>query len=240
MFDRIVKHIRELGHLTPMALVSMFLPMIGSAALIIFIVPIGNWLQENWQIGTLFFIAGTIFFCGLALLPTNVIGVVSGWAFGFWLGAPVLLTGIVGSAFISFLINSRISGKRLPEVAEKYPRTSAIYNALLQDNFWKTTLIIFLLRVSVVTPFAFTNFFLASAKVPIGAFLLGTGGGMLPRSAAMVYVGSGLSVLDIKNTTEVTTIVISIAATVLSVIVIAYLSRKALDKVTLNAAVPEN
>lgn len=223
-----------------MALVSMFLPMLGSAALIIFIVPIGNWLQENWQAGTLVFIAGTFFFCGLALLPTNVIGIVSGWAFGFWLGLLVLIIGIVGSAFISFLINSRISGKRLPEVAEKYPRTSAIYKALLREKFWKTTLIIFLLRVSVVTPFAFTNFFLASAKVPVRAFLLGTGGGMLPRSAAMAYVGSGLSALDVKNTTEVTTLVIGIAATILSVVVIAYLSRRALDRVTLNDAVAEN
>lgn len=217
-----------------MALVSMLLPMAGSAALIIFIVPIGHWLQENWELGTIIFLAGTIFFCGLALLPTNVIGLVSGWAFGFWIGALVLIAGIVGSAFISFLINSRISGKRLPKVAEKHPRTSAIYNALLQDKFWKTTLIIFLLRVSIVTPFAFTNFFLASAKVPVRAFLLGTGGGMLPRSAAMAYVGSGLSVLDVKNTTEVTTLVIGIAATILSIILIAYLSRKALDRVTLN------
>ena len=212
----------------------MLLPMAGSAALIIFIVPIGHWLQENWELGTIIFLAGTMFFCGLALLPTNVIGLVSGWAFGFWLGAIVLIAGILGSAFISFLINSRISGKRLPEVAEKHPRTSAIYNALLQDKFWKTTLIIFLLRVSIVTPFAFTNFFLASAKVPVRAFLLGTGGGMLPRSAAMAYVGSGLSVLDVKNTTEVTTLVIGIAATILSIILIAYLSRKALDRVTLN------
>ncbi len=232
MFEKFRNYIRALGHLTPMAIVVTFLPIAGSATLLVFLIPIGHWLRENWEIGTAVFIAGTLFFCGLALLPTNVIGIVAGWAFGFELGLAALMVGIVGSAYISFLINKRISGKKLTELFKKNRRSRAIYKALLKDDFWKTTLIILLLRISVAMPFAFTNFLMASARVPTASYLLGTFFGMLPRSAAMVFVGSGLSVLDLSNTRQTYLIAMGLAATIFSVIVIAFLSRKALERIT--------
>ena len=232
MISRIKSHIKELGHLTPMALVTTFLPIVGSTALLIFLHPIGYWLRDNWETGIVVFLAGTLFFCGLALLPTNVIGILSGWAFSFELGIAILMTGVVGSAFISFLINSRLSGEKLPEIANKHPRASAIYQSLLQDNFWKTTLIIFLLRMSVIMPFAFTNFLMASARVPVKSFLVGTAAGMLPRSSAMVIIGAGLSELNLENTRDTYLLALGIVASVFSVLVIAHISRKALERIT--------
>lgn len=240
MIEKLRNYIRALGHLTPMAIVVTFLPIVGSATLLIFLIPIGHWLRDNWESGIAVFIAGTLFFCGLALLPTNVIGIVAGWAFGFELGLPVLMVGIVGSAFISFLINRRISGEKLTDIFQSNERSKAIYRSLLKDDFWKTTLIIFLLRISVVMPFAFTNFLMASARVPVSAYLIGTALGMLPRSAAMVFVGSGLSALDLTNTRQNYLIALGIAATVFSVIIIAYLSRRALDKVTADESMVED
>lgn len=224
--------IRELGKLTPMAIVAAFLPMIGTATLLVFLYPAGYWLRENWQAGIPIFIGGVIFFCGLALLPTNVIGILSGWAFSFELGVLVLMTGIVGSSFVSFLINSRISGKKVPELTEKHPKAQAIYESLVKDGFWKATLIIFLLRMSIIMPFALTNFLMASARVPLKSYLLGTAAGMLPRSSAMVFVGAGLSELNIENTRDVVFLVVGIVASVISIIVISHISRKALERLT--------
>lgn len=232
MLKKAKKHIRELGHLTPLALVATFLPIVGSATLIAFIQPIGLWLKENWEFGILVFLAGTLFFCGLSLLPTNVIGVVGGWAFGFELGLLVLMAGVVGSAFVSFVINSRLSGGKLPDLADRYPRSSAVYRCLVKDDFWRTTLIIVLLRVSVLMPFALTNFLLASARVPIRTFLFGTTLGMLPRSAAMVFIGSGLSELDLTNSSDTYVFILGVIATIATVIVIAALSRRALERIT--------
>lgn len=223
-----------------MALVAAFLPMIGTATLLVFLYPAGHWLRENWEAGIPIFIAGVIFFCGLALLPTNVIGLLSGWAFSFELGVLVLMTGIVGSSFVSFLINRRISGDKLPEFTKKHPKAQAIYYSLTKDRFWKTTLVIFLLRMSVIMPFALTNFLMASARVPVRSYLLGTAAGMLPRSSAMVFVGAGLSELNIESTRDMTFLAIGIAATVVSVIVIAYISRKALEKLTEDHIQPES
>ncbi len=234
VFDKIREQIRELGHLTPIALVAAFLPIFGSSVLLIFLLPIGNWLRDNWELGIFVFIAGTLFFCGLALLPTNVIGIVSGWAFGFELGLLILLSGVLGAAIISFLINSRISGDHLPNAIRKYPRSTAIYEALLQDDFKKTTLIITLLRMSVIMPFALTNFLMAAARVPLVPYIIGTAAGMLPRCAATVFVGSGLSELNLADTREIYLLAIGIAATIASVVIISILSRKALERLTRN------
>ena len=76
-------YIKELGKITPIAFVTTFLPVVGSTTLLIIAVPLGLWLRSNWEIGSGLFVLGMIVFCGLALLPTNVIGIIGGWAFGF-------------------------------------------------------------------------------------------------------------------------------------------------------------
>lgn len=215
-----------------MALVSTFMPIVGSSLLIVFIVPIGHWLRENWEIGTLVFLAATLFFCGLALLPTNVIGIVSGWAFGFEVGLLVLISGVIGASVISFIINSRLSGVRLLVMLKRHPRSAAIYQSLLQEDLKKTMLIVTLLRMSVAMPFAFTNFLLAASRVPLSAYIVGTALGMLPRSASMAFVGSGLAELDLENTRETYIFIIGAIASIVSIIVIAIMSRKALERLT--------
>ena len=83
-------------------------------------------------------------------------------------------------------------------------------------------------------PFAFTNFLMASAKVPLKSFLLGTAAGMLPRSSAMVLVGAGLSELTLENTGDSYVLIMGIAATIFSAIVIAAISRRALARLTVD------
>lgn len=235
MVKRVWKPIKDLGHLGPMALATTFLPILGSLLLITFLEPIGQWLRENWASGAILYLCGTLLLCGLALLPTNVIGVLGGWAFSFELGLLILMLTVVGSSLISFKINSHISGDRLPDVAGKHPRAEAIYRSLLGESFWKTTLIIFLIRLSVVMPFAFTNFLMASARVPLRSFLLGTAAGMLPRSTAMVLVGDGLSELTLENSGDTYVLIMGIAATICSAIIIAAISRRALARLTVSS-----
>jgi uncharacterized membrane protein YdjX (TVP38/TMEM64 family) len=57
-------------------------------------------------------------------------------------------------------------------------------------GFWRTLGIVSLVRVPPNSPFALTNLVLASVRVPLASFAIGTGLGMLPRTAAVVYVGS--------------------------------------------------
>lgn len=206
--------------------------MLGSAVLLIVAVPLGNWLRENREIGSVWFTLGTFFLCGLALLPTNVIGIISGWAFGFNFGIVLLITGVVGAALVSFMIHSRLVGEKLPQIFGAHPKAKAVYEALVGGSIWRTTLIIFLLRLSPAMPFALTNFLMASARVPLKSYLVGTFFGMLPRSSAVVLVGAGLSELNFDNPQNAWLLVTGIAATVISVVIIGNLSRRALERLT--------
>lgn len=233
IFSKVVDKFRQLGRLTPMALVTTFLPVAGSSALVVVGYPLGNWMRENWEVGGPAFLAGVLFFCGFALLPTNLIGILGGWSFGFWFGLILLITGVVGSATIAYFVNKRLTGETLTALTSRNARADAIHRALTNEGFVKTTAIITLIRMSVVMPFAFTNFFLAAARVPVRSFVIGTFLGMLPRSGAMVFLGAGLSELSFDNFNDVWFLAAGVPATIVLIIAIAVFSRRALDRLTL-------
>lgn len=232
LLNKIRAYLDELGRLAPIALVTTFMPIVGSSILLAFAYPLGHWLRENWEIGAGFYFFGILFFCGLALLPTNVIGIIGGWAFGFYFGFALLISGIVGAAFASFLIHSRIAGDRLPHVFDAHPKAKVIYHALLGQSVWRAALIIFLLRLSPAMPFALTNFLMASARVSVKSFLLGTFFGMIPRSSAVVFVGAGLSELSFEDSSGSWLIISGIIATIISVFIIGIISKRALEHLT--------
>lgn len=234
LYEKIVAYLKEFGKLTPVAFLTTFLPMIGGWTFALFFaIPLGNWLKVNWEAGIWLYLFGVIFFCGLALLPTNVIGIVAGWAFGFSIGISVLIAGIVSAATLSFVIHTRIVGDKLPHVFEHHPKAQAVYLALINQSNWRTLMIVFLLRLSPAMPFALTNFLMASARVPLRTFVGGTFLGMLPRSSAVVFVGSGLSELSFDDPQEAWLIVFGIFATIASVIFITVVARRALERLTL-------
>ncbi|MDI1241583.1 MAG: VTT domain-containing protein [bacterium] len=233
---RVKAKIYDLGRLTPIAIVTAVVPMLGSSALLVLGYPVGHWLQANPGIGAVLFVLGVFFFCGLALLPTNLIGILAGWAFGFWFGWFLLIAGVVGSATISYFINLRLTGHTLTALTQRNARADAIHKALTNEGFLRTTSVITLIRMSVVMPFAFTNFFLAAARVPVSSYILGTFLGMLPRSGAMVLLGAGLSVLTFDSFNDVWFLAAGIPATLILIIVIGVLSRRALDRLTLETS----
>lgn len=231
-YSELMHYIAKLGRLTPIALVSLFLPMAGFVALTLVSYPLGNWMRSEPALGGAVFFFGVLILCGFAIVATNVIGVLGGFSFGFSLGLGLLIGGIVGAAAIAFFFNQRLSGRRLTDLTEANKRADAIHKALVNEGFWRTTLIITLIRLSIVMPFAFTNFFLAAAKVPFVSYLIGTALGMLPRAAATTFVGAGLSELVMDGVTNHWILVLGLAATVVVIIVISVLSKRALMRLT--------
>jgi len=219
-----------------MALATAVFPMAGSAALVVFGYPLGNWMHANVATGSVVFVFGVLIVSGMALLPPNLIGILAGWAFGFWLGLFLLISAIVGAAMIGFLMSRRLTGDTLTRLTGRTPRANAIHQALTNEGFVRTTSIVTLMRMSVVMPFAFTNFFLAAARVPVSSFLIGTFLGMLPRSAAMALIGAGLSALTFDGFNDRWFLLAGIPATVILIIVISVFSRRALDRLTLETS----
>lgn len=180
----------------------------------------------------LVYVAFAWFACGLSLLPTNVIGILCGWAFGFPLGIILHMLAIVGAALISSYFLAPLAGNNFQEFLTQHEKAKTLHKSLLQKNFKRTTLIITLLRLSPAMPFALTNLLMTAARVPLPSFLVGTFIGMLPRSAAVVFFGAGLSELDFSEPFNVWTFVFGFVATLISVVVISYFSKQALARMT--------
>lgn len=226
------KYVRELNRVAFLSAAAAVVPIVISTMLLPIAPPAGNWLRDNWEIGAVIYVLFVWLVCGFALLPTNVVGILCGWAFGFPLGICLHMTGIVGASLISNFVLAPLAGNNFQEFLEHHEKAKILHKALLQKNFKRTTLIITLLRLSPAMPFALTNLLMAAARVPLSSFLSGTFIGMLPRSAAVVFFGAGISVLDFSEPFNIWIIVLGYIATIISVIVISYFSKKALAKMT--------
>ncbi len=96
----------------------------------------------------------------------------------------------------------------MTKVINEQPKWAAVRDALvpaatadsLEDSvagrgtrgaarFWKTLGIVTLLRLPPNSPFAITNLVLASVRVPVVIYVIGTVVGMAPRTAAAVWLG---------------------------------------------------
>ncbi|MCU0237855.1 MAG: VTT domain-containing protein [Pyrinomonadaceae bacterium] len=228
---------KDFGKIGSMAGLTAFLPIVGSAVLIALVYQISPWLQQNKEIGIFLFVTLMSILSGFALLATNVLGIVSGFAFSFQLGLIAQMLGIIGASSIMYLLAKRYATKNFLSTIEERPKMKAIHKALLDDNIWKTLMIITLVRLSPALPFALTNFMISAAGISFKTFIIGTVLGMLPRASAVVFVGSSLSELNLSQPQESWVIILGIIATILAVIVVSIISKRALNRLTLEQGV---
>lgn len=234
---RKIKKLRnEFGRIGFWAVFSLVMPILGLTAFIGLIYNVSPWLQANQGKGILAFIFSVAVLAGLAVLPTNIVGMVSGWAFDFQFGLLAMLGAIGGALAINYFVSKRLAGKNFHLMIESKPKLKAIHRELLKDHFVKTLIIIVLLRLSPAMPFAATNFLMSASGVSLKTFLLGTLIGYLPRTSATVFVGSSLTHLDFKQPQEAWLIIIGITATIAVTIIIGILSRRALDRYMVEVA----
>lgn len=231
--DKLRQLREEFGHIGFWTVFAMVMPIIGLTAFLGVIYQVSPWLEANPGFGIPTFILVISVLSGLALLPTSIVGMTSGWAFGFPLGLLTMLAAIGGAVALNFFISRRLAGKNFDRVIRTKPRLNAIHKALLGGNLWKVVAIIVLLRLSPATPFAATNFVISASGVSIKSFILGSVIGYLPRTSATVFVGSSLTRLNFEQPTESWLLILGIIATVAATLVIGVLSKRALNRLTL-------
>lgn len=233
-FRRSVKKFKnareDFGRIGFWAAFSLIMPIFGLTAFIGLIYEVSPWLQANKTYGVLFFIATVAILAGLAILPTNIVGMAAGWAFGFKLGLFAMLGAIAGALAINFFVSKRLAGKKFTELIEKKPKLKAIHRELLKSHFFRNLVIIVLLRLSPAVPFAATNFLISASGVSIRTFLLGTVIGYIPRTSATVFVGSTITMLDFNQPTQSWMIILGIISTITALIVMGVVSKRALDR----------
>jgi len=224
--------IRRLGPIVPVAVIATVLTLAGLVILGTSMSASGQWLraQGPWAIGI--YIVGFALLAGFALLPTHIQAVLGGWVFGVAVGTPAALAGILGAALIGYLIAGRISGDRATVLIRERPKWQAVYDALVGGGFWKTLLIVTLVRVPPNSPFALTNLVMAATRVRWSAYAIGTVLGIAPRTAAAVFIGAQLSELELANTKQTWFVVSGLVALVVVVVIIGMLANRAVAKVT--------
>lgn len=234
--EKIANIRKDFGKIGFWAIFAMVMPIIGLTALLGVLYEVGPWLEENPIIGIPSFIITISILSGFAILPTNIVGMTSGWAFGFPIGLLTMLSAIGGAVAINYVISRRLAGKNFINVIKEKPKLNAIHKALLDGSLIKVIIIIVLLRLSPATPFAATNFLISASGVSMKSYIFGTVLGYIPRTSATVFVGSSLSQLDFNQPQESWLIILGIIATIVATIVIGILSKRALNRLTIEQA----
>jgi len=215
--------------LAPLAIISLALPPIGAALLIGYLSRIGPWLQGLGGRGIALYVAGFALLGGFALLPTYAPAILGGWAFGDRVGTPAALAGFVLAAAINYAWAHRLSVAHATTLLAERPRWLAVRDALVGRSWLKTVFVVALIRVPPNSPFALSNGAMAAARVPIGAYLVGTLIGLAPRTAVAVRAGSHLSTLDFSRRDALGSAAVTIVVSMVVLGILGWLARRALD-----------
>lgn len=224
--------IKRLGPAGPLAVVAATFPPLGGFVLIGFSSRIAVWLQSHDRAGLLIYTMGGALLTALAVLPTYACAFLGGWTFGFWVGFPASMAAFCGGAMLAYEVNARAAGDRVVEIVREHPKWEAVRVALLGSGFLKTLWIITLLRLPPQSPFAATNFILATTRAPRGAYLLATLIGMAPRTAAAVWAAAHASKLDFADSRSIWGYVVGLLVTILIIAIIGRLANNAIKRVT--------
>ncbi len=195
---RFARRVRKTGPAAVMVVVLWLLPTLGTLALLAVLSRVQGFIRSLSIFGPAACILVFAVLGGTAVLPAYVVSIFAGFMFDYPVGLVTSLAAAGGAAFLGYALSERVSGRRVMDAIEGNPRWHAIHGALVGGGFWKTVLIVALLRMSPVPPFSVTNLALASFHVRRWAFLLGTVAGIFPQAAALTLVGDRLNELDLS------------------------------------------
>ena len=233
VWERLRYLVRRLGHVGPLAVLTVALPLVGGLTLVNNLEEVGAFLETYEAAAIAVFIAAAAVMGAASLLPTHGLSALGGFVFGFVTGVPVTMAAIVIGAGLGYAVKRLISRQRVMGLIGEKPEAKAVHAALVHGGFSWSVLVVTLIRLSPMAPFAATNLLMAATGVKVPAFLIGTAVGMLPRCAAVVAVGHMLAqVGQAEHAAEVWALVGGMIATVAAVVVLGSASRRALRRVT--------
>ena len=231
MISKFIEAYKELGAFGPLLAFAVIGPGVG-AFVLVFTSP--HWFETVREMGSLalpWFIPLGILLVSLSLVPTHAVSFLSGLLFGALLGPGLALIIVVISALVSYLICTRLMGDNAVKYIEQRPKAEAVHKALLHSSGFRSFMIITLVRLTPVTPFAGTNVMLSATRVKKREFIIGSAVGLAPRVILVALAGVGVSELDFSQAKSQLGLIVGIIATVVGIIVVGKISKKALDNV---------
>ena len=236
--------LRELGPVGVLAFIWTAAPPLCSIPLFAYMPRISEWLRSHPEGGLVsgptVYAGAFALLAGIGVLPTYAQSGLGGFAFGWQMGIPLALAGFAGAAVIGYGIARVVSGDRAMKLIERDKRARAVRDALVKDRegggsgWWKTTLMVALLRLPPNSPFALSNLAMSAAKVPFVPFVVGTVLGMAPRTALAVVIGSlvkgALTEDTLKDAAPKWVWIVGIAVSLVVFVFVGWIGKRAVDR----------
>ncbi len=214
-------------------LASSVMPPLGMLVLLSQVAAVSPWLRGHGIAGGVLAAAAFSVLGGMAMVPTFSFSIVCGWAFGAGWGAAVAMAAVLGATLIGHAVGKWCAAGVLA-LLERRPRLGAVVHALVRASPGRTIVLITLLRVPVIAPFAIVNAMLAMVHTRLRLVLAATAIGMLPRTLAGAWFGATLSRIDIAELTsqprEMWLLALSIAAVVAALAGVAWVTKRTLTE----------
>ena len=121
---------------------------------------------------------------GLALIPTTLCAVLSGFVFG-WVSLPFLVISYSLASIIGYMVGRPLDRNNLDFLLEKYPKAGQ----LVWDKSQHPSQLIFFIKLSPFIPFALSNLLFALVKIDLRKIIWFGLWGMLPRTSLVFTAG---------------------------------------------------
>lgn len=120
-------------------------------------------------------------------LPTSILSLGAGLAFGVWPGVLYILFGATAAAVTGYVM-ARLFGRSVLKV-DSYPWSKKLFTQMKQRGF----LYVFVLRLIPLVSFDLLSYAGGIAKVKFKSFLLATVLGMIPGTLAYSFLGASIA-----------------------------------------------
>ena len=195
-----------------------------------------QWLGSEDFKAAAIFAASYAVLTGLGILPTYAATIVGGWVFGVELGFAACAAGYFGGSTIGFGISKLVCSDHVATWIDSRKRWRIIRKTILEENKWKATGIIALIRLSPSGPFAVTNLVLAACGAGWTEFLIGSSVGIAPRTLFACFIAASASATgatDIQTLAKnqgYLAVIVGVVIFMATLAVIGFIARAALDR----------
>jgi uncharacterized membrane protein YdjX (TVP38/TMEM64 family) len=206
-------------------LIALFF-MLAAVIILFHILPVATWLRTFQtyvrSLGALGYVVYIVVYaaCVVAFVPGSILTLGAGAIFGFVGGTIVVVIGATIGATLSFLLARTVMRKRIEAMTTTNAKFRALDHAIAAEGMK----IVFLVRLAVVFPFTWINYAFGLTAIPLGRYVLATFVGILPATAAFVFVSSAATSAATTPASSVTKVVY-IAGGVVAVIVSVLIGR---------------
>ena len=206
--------------------------------------PLSEWLRafQGWvkELGPAGMLLYAVLYIAVTLLlgPAWLLTLGAGFTYGLLRGVLLVWVSATAGAALAFLIARHLARARIEAMAKKNEKFEAIDRAIGEKG-WK---IVFLLRLSPLVPFVFSNYIYGLTGISFWPYVLASAVGMLPLTVLYTYIGAAgqaaLSANRQRSPWEWGTLGLGLLATVVVTVYVSRLAKRELEKARLGRTAP--